>query len=610
MKPFIERLKDGVIVCDGAMGTMLYTKGIYINRCFEGLNLQAPNLVQEVHKGYIEAGAEIIETNTYGANRLKLLPHGLENDTVTINKKGVMLAKEIAGDKAYVAGSVGPLGKGLEPYGKISPGEAKEVFKEQIKAIAEAGVDLIILETISNLNEMKIALSAAKEVSDIPVVTQMTITEEGTTVYGVTPETIVRELYEAGATVVGINCTVGPKETMDALVRMRKVSDIYLSAQPNAGQPQLIDNRSIYLSTPEYIAEYARRMIKKAGVNIIGGCCGTTPSHIKAIKASVKMLQPGIQKTETTIIVEETLPKVEVEPVPQEQKSPLASKLASGKFVVSIEIDPPQGTNLEKTMNAAKICADNDIDCVNIADGPRASARMSPLPLAEIFHKELGIDPIIHYCCRDRNLLGMQADLLGANALGLTNILIITGDPPKLGDYPDATAVFDVDSIGLVRIANRLNHGTDLAGKPIGDPTKLFIGVGANPGAIDFDEEMRRFELKVKGGAEYVLTQPVYDLDLFEKFHKAASPFGIPILIGILPLFSYRNAEFLHNEVPGMNIPTQIRDRMEKVGSGPKAQEEGIAIAREALQACRDLAQGVYIMPPFNKVSLALEVLK
>lgn len=612
MIPFLERLAKGIMVSDGAMGTMIYNKGIYLNRCFEALNVQQPNLIAEVHAGYREAGAEILETNTWGANRRRLIPHGLEGELTKIIRRGVELAREAADGRAYVAGSIGPLGKSLAPFGELTLKEARELFREQAETLLDAGVDLIVIETIMNLEEMKVALEVVKDCGEIPVIAQMAISDQSATAHGVGPEELMRELTAAGADVVGLNCSIGPRETLDALVRMRQAGDIPLSAQPNAGLPQLVEGRFLYLSTPEYMAEYARRMIRHAGVNILGGCCGTTPAHIRAIKAAVKMLQPGIdvQPIASIEIAPEAPLATDFRATPQAEKSPLAAKLAAGKFVVSIEIDPPHGAGLEQVLQAARLCAENNIDCVNIADGPRASARMCPMALAAVFQRELELDPIVHVCCRDRNLIGLQSDLIGAHALGLRNTLIITGDPPKLGDYPDATAVYDVDSIGLVRIAHRLNNGRDLAGKPIGEPTGLFIGVGADPGAVDFDEEIRRLALKVEAGAEYILTQPVYDLELFARFHRAAAPLGIPILLGILPLSSYHNAEFLHNEVPGMSIPGPILARMKNVGSGPQARDEGVSIAAEALSAARELVQGVYVMPPFNRVEAALEVLE
>lgn len=608
---FIERLHSGVIVCDGAMGTLLYAKGVYVNRCFEGLNVQSPDLIREVHDDYVKAGAEIIETNTFGANRPKLLHHGLEDQLELINRKGVELARCAAGDTAYVAGSVGPIGKSLEPFGSVSFETAREAFREQIAILADAGIDLLVLETFSQLDEIRVALESAREVTNLPIVAQMTVSDAGKTVFGVTPEEIVKVLVESGATVVGLNCGVGPKETMDALTRMRRISSVPLSAQPNAGFPQLIEGRTLYLSTPEYMAVYARRMFESVGLSIVGGCCGTTPSHIRAIRSVVRMLQPAQLSTPSlSVQVSDSQITPQQSPLPIEDFSPLAAKLRSGSFVKSVEISPPQGTNLEKTLACARLCAEAGIDCINIPDGPRASARMSPIALATLLKSQIAVDPIVHLCCRDRNLIGMQADLLGLNSLGIYNVLLVTGDPPKLGDYPDATAVFDVDSIGLVRITDRLNHGTDLAGKSIGMPTALFISVGADPGAIDFEREIARLQQKVDAGATCVFTQPVFDLKLFERFQQATKHLNIPILVGILPLSSYRNAEFLHNEVPGMSIPQDIRDRMQRVGSGPMARAEGIAIAREALQECRNLAQGVYIMPPFNNVQAALDVLK
>jgi len=593
------------------MGTLLYSKGIYINRCFEGLNLQSPNLISEVHEAYLKAGAEIIETNTFGANRIKLVHHGLEDQLELINRKGVELARSIAGDTAYVAGSVGPVGKSLEPFGPIALSVAKETFREHVFALVAAEVDLLILETFSNLEEIRLALETAREITDIPIVAQMSVSESGTTVFGVTPEEIAKTLTEAGATVVGLNCSVGPKETLDALARMRRATSAPLCAQPNAGLPQIIEGRTLYLTTPEYMAVYARRMIESVGLSIIGGCCGTTPSHIRAIKSLVKMLQPTQQPKES-LEVEILDARSPVEPsfTPDYSLSPLAAKLSSGVFVKSVEISPPQGTDLEKTLAGARLCAEAGIDCINIPDGPRASARMSPLALAVLFRNDIGIDPIVHLCCRDRNIIGMQADLLGLNALGIHNVLLVTGDPPKLGDYPDATAVFDVDSIGLVQMTQRLNQGSDLAGKAIGKPTSLFIAVGADPGALDFDKEIERLQRKIKAGASCIFTQPVFDMDLFERFQKAVAPLNTPVFVGILPLSSSRNAEFLHHEVPGMHIPQDIRDRMERVGSGPKAKAEGVAIAREALEQCRGLSQGVYVMPPFNNVQAALDVLK
>ena len=609
MRPFRERIKNEILVCDGATGTMLYTKGIYINRCFEGLNLSSPELVKEVHRDYVKVGVDLIETNTYGANRFKLGPHGLESQMDKINQRGAEIAREIAGDRVYVAGSIGPIGRTLEPMGHIPISEAKESFSLQAKALVQGGVDLFILETFANLNEILVAIESVREVSDLPIVAQVTVSGSGTTIFGNSPKQIAEVLSQQPVDVIGLNCSIGPKETLDVIQQLRAATSLPVSAQPNAGNPQSVEGRTIYMTTPEYMAEFASRMIR-SGVNMIGGCCGTSPAHIKAIRSAVRMLQPGIHSARIESISEEEETIPEHAPTPTAEKSRLAKSLSEGKFVVSIEIDPPPGTDYSKVLEAAKSLHEKGIDAINIADGPRASSRMSPLSLAVLFEREVGIETILHYCCRDRNILGMQSDLLGSHALGLRNILIITGDPPKMGDYPEATAVFDVDSIGLTRIVNRLNRGFDIGRKSVGKPTSFFHGVGANPGAIDLDTEIDRFKQKIDAGAEFVMTQPVYDIALFDTFFKKISPCPIPILIGILPLASFRNAEFLHNEVPGMQIPEEIRKRMEKVGSGPEARDEGIRIAQEALRACAPQVQGVYIMPPFNRFESALKVLE
>jgi methionine synthase / methylenetetrahydrofolate reductase(NADPH) len=605
-KDFREKLKNEILVCDGATGTMLYNKGIFINRCFEGLNLNSKDLVRQVHREYIQTGVDIIETNTYGANRFKLGPHGLEGQLDEVNKAGAELAKEMAGEDVYVAGSMGPTGQRVEETGPISSADIRDAFIRQAAALESGGVDLFLLETFTDLEEILLAIEAVREVSDKPLLALMTVLSTGTTQYGVSPEKIARVLSEKPVDGIGLNCSIGPKETLDFIKQMREATPLPLVAQPNAGNPQSVEGRTLYMTTPEYMAEYAGRMIR-SGVNVVGGCCGTTPEHIRSIVGAVRMLQPRArQAMEAT--VEEVV--TEYEPTAREEKSRMACALADGKFVISIEIDPPPGTDHSRVMEAAKVLHRKGIDAINIADGPRASARMSPMSLATLFEREVGIETILHYCCRDRNILGMQSDLLGANALGLRNILIITGDPPKMGDYPHATAVFDVDSIGLTGIASRMNRGIDIAGKKVGRPTSFHIGVGANPGAIDIEVEVDRFKKKIDAGAEYVMTQPVYDIELFEKFIKKVEPCPIPVLVGILPLASHRNAEFLHNEVPGMQIPEDIRARMAKAGSGPEAKAEGIRIAQEALLASRPQVQGVYIMPPFNRFQAALEVLE
>jgi len=606
VKGFLERLQDGVVVCDGAMGTMLYARGVFVNRCFDELNLSNPALVRSVHEEYLEAGADIIETNTFGAHRFKLGPHGFDSQVRKINREGARVAREAAQGRGLVAGSIGPLGKPLEPLGNITFDEAVAAYREQAEGLAEGGVDLFAIETIPALDQARAAVTAIRAVSALPITVSMTFTEEGTTFYGDKPEDVVRTLEDWDVTVVGANCSQGPQPMLETVQRMASVARrLKLSAMPNAGAPAMVDGRYVYLCTPEYMASYARRFIA-AGVTVVGGCCGTTPAHIRNLVRSVRMVQPARQ---VVTIVPEVAAKETLPPIPREEKSPLARSLGK-KFVVSVELDPPKGADAGRIIDRAQYCKENEIDAVNVADGPRASARMSAQSLCVLMQTKVGVDTILHYTCRDRNLLGIQSDLLGAYALGLRNILAITGDPPKLGDYPDATAVYDVDSIGLIRIMDHLNHGRDLAGNAIGPPLGIHIGCGADPSKPDLEKEVRRLEEKIKAGAEYVMTQPVYDPKTVETFLAMIRHLHVPVLIGILPLYSHKNAEFLHNEVPGMTIPEDIRERMRQAGSGEGAQAEGVRIAQEALLAVRDLVQGAYVMPPFNKVDLAVRVIE
>jgi methionine synthase / methylenetetrahydrofolate reductase(NADPH) len=605
-KPFLERLAEGVVVCDGAMGTMLYNRGVFVNRCFDELNLSSAALVQGVHAEYVEAGVDVVETNTFGAHRFKLGPHGFDRQVAKINREGARVAREAAAGRALVGGSMGPIGKPLAPLGGIAFDEAVEAFREQAQGLAEGGVDLFLLETMPALDQARAAFTAVRQVSELPVAISFTFTEEGSTFYGDRPEDLVKAAEEWGAVVVGANCSQGPQQMLETIQRMASAGrGIKLSAMPNAGAPALVDGRYVYLCTPEYMASYARRFLA-AGVSVVGGCCGTTPAHIKNLVRSVRMVQPAreVVAVAAPALVKETAP-----PVPREAKSALARSLGK-KFVVSVELDPPKGADPGRIIDRAQYCKENEVDAINVADGPRASARMSAQSLCVLMQTRVGVDTILHYTCRDRNLLGIQSDLLGAYALGLRNILAITGDPPKLGDYPDATAVYDVDSIGLIRIMSHLNRGCDLAGNPIGPPLGIHIGCGADPSKPDVDKEVRRLEEKVKAGAEYIMTQPVYDPKQVESFLGLIRHLRTPVLIGILPLYSHKNAEFLHNEVPGMRIPDDIRERMNRAGSGEQAQAEGVAIAQEALLAAKELAQGVYIMPPFNKVELAVRVIE
>ncbi|HLM01665.1 MAG TPA: bifunctional homocysteine S-methyltransferase/methylenetetrahydrofolate reductase, partial [Pyrinomonadaceae bacterium] len=479
MRNFRELLDGGGIhVFDGAMGTRLYDKGVYINRSYDELNLTAPDLVREVHEEYVRAGAEIIETNTFGASRHKLQQYSLENQLKELNLAGARLAGEAAGERAFVAGAIGPLGLRIEPYGPTSFDEAKEMFAEQIAALLEGGVDLFVLETFSDLSEIQQAIRAVKELCDLPVVAQMTIQTDGKTIFGADAEIITQRLEQYGADVIGLNCGVGPTHVLSALEKMREVTPRKLSAQPNAGLPRDVQGRQFYMCSPEYMSKFAKRFIK-AGATFIGGCCGTTPKHIKLISDAVRAVSPRSQKffakqAQPAQEVRDLMPP-DVQVVPAEQRSKWARKIARGEFVTSVEVLPPKGCDAAKTLESIRHLVKAGVDAVNIPDGPRAQTRMSAQATAVLVEQQVGIEAVLHYCCRDRNLLGMMSDLLGAAALGLHNLLIITGDPPKMGPYPDATAVFDIDSIGLTNMVSKLNHGFDLGNNPIGCPTAFSI---------------------------------------------------------------------------------------------------------------------------------------
>ncbi|MGE5126575.1 MAG: bifunctional homocysteine S-methyltransferase/methylenetetrahydrofolate reductase [Betaproteobacteria bacterium] len=607
VKPFLDRLAEGSVVFDGAMGTMIYARGVFLNRCFDELNLSNPALVRTIHDEYLAAGAEVIETNTFGAHRFKLGPHGLESQVRKINREGARLARAAAQGRGLVAGAIGPLGKPLAPLGNVRPEEAREAWREQAEGLVEGGVDLFLLETMPALDQALVALEAVRSVAaEVPVGVSLTFNEEGNTIYGDRPEDAVRELEARGVSLIGANCSQGPQAMLDTIQRMAAVARAAkLSAMPNAGAPALVEGRYVYLCTPEYMSTWARRFLE-AGASVVGGCCGTTPAHIRDLVRAVRMVRPAQAELRQ---LPAQRPREAPSPLARETKSPLARKLGR-KFVVCVELDPPRGADPGALVERAQYCKENEVDAINVADGPRASARMSAQALCVLLQGRVGIDTILHYTCRDRNLLGIQSDLLGAHALGLRNILAITGDPPKLGDYPDATAVYDVDSIGLIRIMDHLNHGCDLAGNLIGPALGIHVGCGADPSKEDVEKEVRRLEEKVKAGAEYVMTQPIYDPRTLERFCKMIRHVERPLLVGILPLYSHRNAEFLHNEVPGMRIPDDIRERMRKAGSGERAQAEGVAIAQEATVAARELGQGVYVMPPFNKVELAVRVIE
>ena len=612
MKNFRELLEqDTIHVFDGAIGTRLYDKGIYINRSYDELNLTAPDLVREVHEEYVRAGAEIIQTNSFGATFQKLQQFGLQGSLHEINVKAAKIAREAAGDRVYVAGSIGTLGLRIEPYGPTSFDEAKELFKQQIVGLLDGGVDLFVLETFSDLSEIKQAILAVQELCDLPIVAQMTIQMDGNTSFGTTPEAFTQRLDEWGADIIGLNCGVGPALVLTALEKMREVTSKKLSAQPNAGLPRDVQGRQMYMCSPEYMATFARRFIQ-VGASFIGGCCGTTPTHIKLLADGIRSISPRQQQVfakEQPISVEDLTPN-DVEVVSPEVRSNWSRKVARGEFVTSVEVLPPKGCDAVKTLESIRLLKDYGVDAVNIPDGPRAQTRMSAQATAVLVEREIGIEAVLHYCCRDRNLLGMMSDLLGAAALDLHNLLIITGDPPKMGPYPDATAVFDIDAIGLTNMVNKLNHGLDLGNNPIGKPTAFSIGVGVNPGAVNLDEEIKRFEWKVEAGAEYAITQPVFDTEQLREFLDKIAHVRIPIIAGIWPLVSYKNAEFLHNEVPGVRVTQEILERMKVASDKSKeeARDEGIKIARESLSEVRDVIAGVQVSAPFGNVKYALQV--
>jgi homocysteine S-methyltransferase len=606
---FIERLKQAPVLCDGAMGTLLYARGIFINRCYDELNLSQPELIRAVHHDYLQAGAEIIETNTFGANSFRLARHSLADRVRDINLAGASVAHEAAKSfDVWVAGSVGPLGVRIEPLGKTAFEEARAAFRQQIEALVEGGVDLLMLETFGYVEELHQAVLACRDVNaKIPIIAQVTIDEDGNCLDGSDPEAFAARLTEWNVDVLGINCSVGPVAMLDAIERVRAVTSLPLSAQPNAGMPRSVEGRNIYLCSPEYMASYTRKFVA-AGVQLIGGCCGTTPDHIRAMKAALRVREAR-GKTAVTEAIHSGSAPLEAASVPMAERSRLGAKLAAGEFVTMVEIVPPKGIDIRKEIEGAKFVKSVGVDAVNIPDSPRASARMSNQALSLLMQQAVGIEAILHYTCRDRNVLCIQSDLLGAAAIGIRNLICITGDPPKMGNYPDATAVFDVDAIGLVNIVHNLNRGLDLGGNPIGSGTGFVIGIGANPGLPNLDEEIKRFEYKVEAGAEYAVTQPVFDLSLLENFLKRIEHCRIPVIAGIWPLVSARNAEFMKNELR-VSVPDEILNRMTRAASPEAAREEGVAIAREMLAAVRDRVQGAQISAPQGRYTSAVDVLE
>ncbi len=589
------------------MGTQLHVRGVSFERSFDELNLTQPKIVEEIHRAYISAGAELIETNTFGANRIKLARHGLENRVRDINFRAVKLAREareIAGEPIFIAGSVGPIGQQLAPIGRITVAQATGAFEEQIAGLVEGGADLLILETFTNLPEILAAVSAARQTTDLPIVAQMTFAEDGLTLSAEEPSQVVQALERAGVDVIGVNCGVGPQVALQVLEQMRQQTRLPLSGQPNAGLPARVEGRFFYFATPEYFATFARQAAD-LGVAYIGGCCGTTPAHIAAMRAALK---PAASPARITTPAPSNAIAIDLNPAEQLPPTAFAQRLNERDFVVSVEIDPPRGLNPAKCIAGAQLVKDAGADAVNIGDSPMARVRMSALSLAVMIRQQVGTDTLIHFTSRDKNLMALQAELIGAHALGIRNIIALTGDPPRIGDYPSATGVWDVDSIGLIKILQRLNEGYDWLGTSIGKPANFTIACAVNPAAEDLDREIDRFRQKIEAGAHVAMSQPLYDRETLERFFERTGRLPIPFLLGVLPLQSSRHAEFMHNEVPGIVIPAQLRERMRLAGENGIA--EGLAQSRELLRETRELVQGVYLMPSFGRYEVVAELVR
>ena len=607
--PFLEQIHKTPLVFDGAMGTALYSEGVFVNRCFDEISLTAPDLVKRIHTAYVEAGADVIETNTYGANTPHLMGYGLADRLPDIIAAACRLAREAAGDAVYVAGSVGPCQPDVSMPTEEKRQHAADAYREVVGLLDHEGVDLLMLETFSDLDEALLAAATARTVSALPIIVSIVVDANGETRQGTPVEEVVRRL-DAAATVdgIGLNCGVGPAQLYDAIQRAIRLTSKPFIAMPNAGQPQEVEGRMLYLTTPEYFTEYAKRFIE-LGVSGVGGCCGSTPDHIRDV---AKTVHPLAKATRQAAIISYA-PEPAGPPVtPMGDKSRFGAKLARGEKVTSVELLPPRACSLAPMIEKARQCYLAGIDAINIPDGPRASARISPMMASVAIQQQVGIEAVLHYCCRDRNLLGMQSDLMGAYSLGVSNFLIITGDPPKVGDYPDVTGVFDVDAIGLTQMTTNLNHGRDLGGNPVAPPSSILIGVGVNPCAIDPVREMTRFRAKIEAGAEYAITQPVFDADELLRFldQVHALPQPIPIVAGLWPLTSFKNAEFMNNEVPGVNVPDHILDRMRGCTTKEEGLKMGCQIAREIRDRIEDGVAGFQASAPFGRVELALEVLQ
>ena len=606
----LELVEDGRShVMDGAMGTVLYQRGVFVNVCYDELSLSQPDTVLGVHADYVRAGAELIETNTFGANPVKLSAFGLEDRTEEINAAAGGLARRAAGDRACVLGAIGPLGIRIEPWGPTSVDEAAALFRRQAEGLADGGVDGFIVETFSDVEEAVQAIRAAREVDPAAIVfAQMTFGEDGFTAYGATIESVVGTLEEAGADVVGLNCSVGPSSMLAGVERMVAVAERPVAALPNAGLPRDVGDRKIYLASPEYMARYGRRMAE-AGARFLGGCCGTTPEHTRHLAALLGAADPRKRSVVVTTREDGPVPRA-TEPVPLGARSGLGRRLAHGDFVRGVELTPPRGWEPRELFTGARHLRDVGVDTVHIVDGPADRSRIASIPAAIVLERELGVETVPHYSCRDRNMLGMVGDLLGAAAAGIRNVLLVTGDPPRQGPY-DTGGVYDIDSIGLTNVARQLNLGQDPGGGSIGAPTSFVVGVAVNPAALDLEEEIRRFAWKAEAGADFAVTQPVFDAAGFIRFARLVEEFGVPLIAGLWPPLSLRNAEFLANEVPGMSVPTEVLDRMRSAeGRGEAAAgREGVTLAREVLDAIGGVVAGVMVSAPSSRVDRAIAVL-
>ncbi len=622
---FLQLLRQRPMLCDGAMGTLLYARGIPYERCFDELNLRQPELISGIHREYINAGAEVVETNSFGANRIRLAPYNLEDKVRQINHRASRLvqeARDVTGKQVFIAGAVGPTGLPLQAPDEHRLRELRAIFREQIEGLQEGGADLLILETFTSLAELRQAVLAAKEIGGLPIVAQMSFDEDGHTLSGQSAARVAMVLSDLGVDVIGANCSVGPAATLDVLQEMiaqarndaAETQPVQLfSAQPNAGLPTRIGNRFFYVATPDYFADYARHFTR-AGVRLIGGCCGTTPRHIAAMRQALdeeygtqaQTVGPPVEAEKITTVTngQLTIARLLEEEVilPQEgYTTPLQEKLAAGKFVVSAELDPPKGLNPAKILAGAALLQEAGVDCINIADSPMARVRMSCIALARLIQDHLGVETIIHFTPRDRNLMALQSELLGAHALGIRNILAITGDPIRMGAYPNTTGVWDVDSVGLISVMRGMNEGHDAAGSSIGAKSSFHIGTGLDPNKAgeQLDQEIEKYWRKIQAGAQFIMSQPIYELAPLTRFLERVGKPPIPLILGCIPLHSSRHAEYLHNEVPGITIPEDVRERMRKAGE--HGHEEGLLLAQELLEQARDLVQGVYLMPSYGR---------